>query len=216
MVTFGVAGAGVWFLQNERAELKKKMEERDAERQNTSYGKPKIGGPFTLLDSETGKTVTDKDYHGKFTILYFGFTHCPDVCPDELEKMAKVITKIDQFADVGQHVEPIFISVDPNRDTPEVVKKYIKEFHSRFHGLTGTQEQVDKVAKTFRIYISRGESTPGDDTDYLVDHSIFFFLMDPEGTFVDFFGRNATADEISLKVMQQVRQWHQHKQSGRL
>jgi protein SCO1 len=196
--------------------MKKIMEEREAERKDGSFGKPKIGGPFEMVDCESGKSVTNEDFKGKFTVLYFGFTHCPDVCPDELEKMSKVITKIDQFPDIGPHVVPIFISVDPGRDSPEVVKKYIKEFHPRFRGLTGSQEQVDAVAKTFRIYISRGESSPGDDNDYLVDHSIFFFLMDPEGTFLDFFGRNATSDDISVKIMQQVREWQKHKQAGRL
>ena len=86
-----------------------------------------MGGPFTLVDSETGQTVTDKDFHGKFTILYFGFTHCPDVCPDELEKMSKAITKLDRMGSaIGELVVPVFISVDPKRDTPEAVKTYIK------------------------------------------------------------------------------------------
>ena len=188
-----------------------------AERQNAQYGKPKVGGPFELVDSETGKTVTDADFQGKFMILYFGFTHCPDVCPDELEKMASAIQKVDAISGVGSMVTPVFITVDPQRDTAEAVKTYIKEFHPRFVGLTGSQEQVDRVAKAYRVYVSKGDmGVNGSEDDYLVDHSIFFFFMDPEGTFHDFFGRNSTADDIADKIVKAVREWKKDRESGRL
>jgi protein SCO1/2 len=137
-------------------------------------------------------------------VMYFGFTHCPDVCPDELEKMSVAISKLDKLG-VGNMVVPIFVSVDPGRDTPEVVKKYIKEFHPRFVGLTGDDEEVKKVAKLFRIYISKSDVDK--DGDYLVDHSIFFFLMDPENGFKDYYGRNATADDIVSGIRKHVEQW---------
>ena len=139
------------------------------------------------------------------------------VCPDELEKMSKAIRKVDALPGVGDQVTPVFISVDPGRDTPEAVRKYIKEFHPRFVGLTGSEEQVQQAAKAYRIYISRSTPTPGaDDQDYLVDHSIFFFLVDPDGHFQDFFGRNATADEIAEHLTKSVRQWTKDKRAGRL
>lgn len=185
-----------------------------AERQNATYGKPQVGGPFELTDAETGASVTDKTYHGKFMVIYFGFTNCPDVCPDELEKMSKAITMLDALPGVGEHIVPIFVSVDPKRDTPEVVKQYIKEFHPRFVGLTGTDEQVANVSKAYRIYISRGEESSED--DYLVDHSIFFFLMDPDGGFMDFFGRNSTADDIATMCTKSIRTWLKDKSAGRV
>lgn len=149
-------------------------------------------------------------------ILYFGFTHCPDVCPDELEKMSRVIKKIDTLEDVGADVEPIFITVDPHRDNPKVVREYIKEFHPRFRGLTGTEDEISKIAKKYRIYISKGDVSPNDEEDYLVDHSIFFFLMDPNNKFLDFFGRNLDADEIAKKIIDHVRRWKKDKDSGRI
>jgi protein SCO1/2 len=127
-------------------------------------------------------------------------------------------------------VEPIFISVDPKRDTPEVVKNYIKgkcsfshtlfntvaEFHPRFKGLTGSEEQVREAAKAYRIYISRGDAINGDENDYLVDHSIFFLFVNPDGDFSDFFGRTATAEDIVDKVAKSVRAWKQQKAAGRV
>jgi protein SCO1/2 len=184
-----------------------------AETQDVTYGKPAIGGPFRLTDCETGKEVTEQDFLGKFAVIYFGFTHCPDVCPDELEKMSKAISKMDLMPGVGAMVTPIFISVDPKRDTPEAVKTYIKEFHPRFRGLTGTDEQIRQAAKAYRVYYAIGES---DGEDYLVDHSIFFFLMDPEGTFLDFYGRQSTAEDIVDKVSKHVRKWDQDKKAGRV
>lgn len=150
------------------------------------------------------------------TILLSSSHDSRTVCPDELEKMSKAITKVDALPGIGEHVTPVFISVDPARDTPEAVKKYIKEFHPRFVGLTGTDEQVQQAAKAYRIYISRSIPAGDNDQDYLVDHSIFFFLMDPQGNFMDFFGRNATADEIAQHITKTVRTWLKDQQSGRL
>lgn len=203
----------MYYLSREKQELNERMKRREAETQNATYGKPAIGGPFQLMNAEDGKPVTEKDLKGKFSIIYFGFTHCPDVCPDELEKMSKAITKMDLLKGVGEMVTPVFISVDSKRDTPEAVKTYIKEFHPRFMGLTGDEEQVKNAAKAYRVYYAIGET---DGEDYLVDHSIFFFLMDPEGEFVDFYGRNSTADEIVEKVSKHVRQWQQDRKSGRI
>lgn len=203
-MTFGFAAGGLYYLDYEKNRTAAERKEREAKLQRAQYGKPDVGGPFKLIDADTGKVVTEKDYAGKFMVMYFGFTHCPDVCPDELEKMSVAISKLDKLG-VGNMVVPIFVSVDPGRDTPEVVKKYIKEFHPRFVGLTGDDEEVKKVAKLFRIYISKSDVDK--DGDYLVDHSIFFFLMDPENGFKDYYGRNATADDIVSGIRKHVEQW---------
>lgn len=195
-----------------------------------SYGKVQVGGPFEMIECKSGRVVTDKDFHGKFMLIYFGFTHCPDICPDELEKLSSAIAKVDSVSlsddgtiatskdkeTVGSMVTPVFLSIDPGRDTPEVVTEYLKDFSPRFVGLTGTDEQVQKAAKAYRIYISRGEAYGGDANDYLVDHSIFFFLMSPTGEFVDYFGRNATADDVAVKLVQHVKEYSLDKQAGRI
>ncbi|KAI3629746.1 hypothetical protein MIR68_011181 [Amoeboaphelidium protococcarum] len=233
-VTFAIASAGLYYLQQEKNALMKQKAQREAEKRGIQHGQVKVGGPFSLIDAKSGKAVTEKDFQGKFMLMYFGFTNCPDVCPDELEKMARAIEKVDSVSlagsqiqkktegtqSVGDMIAPIFISVDPKRDTPEVVKKYLEEFSPRFVGLTGEDTEIDKVAKSYRIYVSKGDPIPnpngkGED-DYLVDHSIFFFLMDPNGAFVDFYGRNATADEIADKLVKRVREWKLHKDSNRL
>ncbi|KAI0243622.1 Cu-binding protein, partial [Massospora cicadina] len=166
-----------------------------------SIGKPLIGGNFALVD-QNGNPFTQADLLDKFSIIYFGFTHCPDVCPDELDKMTEVIQKLDLdnrlVAKAGQ-LQPVFITCDPQRDSPEVVKKYLEDFHPRFIGLTGPIEAVAKACKAYRVYFSRPPKVaPGE--DYLVDHSIFFYLMDPRGEFVDCFGKDRTAEEAAVKI----------------
>ena len=207
MITFGIAAAGILYMKQEKAIIDERRRDKEQQMQRAAYGKPNVGGPFSLVDCDTGKQVTDTDFHGKFMVIYFGFTNCPDVCPDELEKMSKVIAKLDKFQGIGTMLEPVFISVDPGRDTPALVKQYIKEFHPRFRGLTGTEEQVREAAKQYRIYVSKGDPSGEDGTDYLVDHSIFFFLMDPEGGLADFYGRTASVEEITDSIMKHIRKW---------
>ena len=113
---------------------------------------------------------------GEFALLYFGFTFCPDICPEELEKIAEAMDLVE--ARTGVKVQPVFISVDPERDTPAKIKEYVAEFHPRMIGLTGGMEAVKQVSKKYRVYFSKtGESS----TDYLVDHSIIHYFIDPAG-----------------------------------
>jgi len=136
-----------------------------------SVGTPAIGGPFKLLNHE-GKPVTEKDFLGKWTLLYFGFTHCPDICPDELQKMAAAIDKIKEKA--KSDIVPVFITVDPERDTVEQVRDYVKEFHPDLVGLTGTTDEIRKVARAYRVYYMKTEE---EGSDYLVDHSIVMYVI---------------------------------------
>ncbi len=150
-----------------------------------------IGGPFTLVD-ENGKTVTDQDFRGKWLLVYFGYTYCPDVCPTSLARNGGAI---DLLGDKGEQVVPVLITVDPQRDTPEKLKDYVHSFHPRMVGLTGTPDQIAQVAKEYRVFYLKPPQ--GDDRDYLVDHSSLSYLIRPDGRFVQHFSYRASPQELA-------------------
>jgi protein SCO1/2 len=152
-----------------------------------------IGGPFTLVD-QTGRTVTDADVITQPTLVYFGYSFCPDICPFDLARNAEAV---DILEEGGIEATPVFISVDPKRDTPEHLAEYAENLHPRLVALSGTPEQVKAAADAYKVYFSIQD---GDPESYLVDHSTFTYLMLPKIGFVDFFKREATADEIADKV----------------
>jgi protein SCO1/2 len=178
------------------------------QRSQQVVGKAAVGGPFSLIDTEN-KPFTHENLLGKFNILYFGFTHCPDICPDELEKLAEAVDLIEQQSKV--QVQPVFISIDPARDTPKKVKAYVKEFHPRLIGLTGSEEAVKAASKAYRVYFHK---TGEDAQDYLVDHSIIMYLIDPAGEFVTFYGKNFTAQQLADSISQHISNWEQQGQAG--
>ena len=147
-----------------------------------SSGEVLIGGPFNLVDS-TGATVTEKSFEGKYTLVFFGFTHCPDICPTAL-LVAK--NALDSLRKKGEWVVPIFITIDPERDTPDVVGRYVKNFGSRFVGLTGTQEQIKKAADAYKVFYQRVDDE-NSGLGYVMDHSGFIYLMGPDGKYVAHF-----------------------------
>ncbi len=136
-----------------------------------------VGGPFTLTDTH-GATVTDATFRGRWMLVYFGYTYCPDVCPTELQTIAGALDKLGPLA---SRVTPLFITVDPERDTPAAMADYVKLFDDRIVGLTGTPEQIAAVARAYRVYYAK--ATSKDSTTYLMDHSSFMYLMGPDGTF---------------------------------
>ncbi len=152
-----------------------------------------IGGPFTLTDQD-GKTVTDADYRGKYLLIYFGYTYCPDVCPTELGTMARAMDLLGRQAD---KVQPMFISVDPERDTVAHLKDYVGLFHPNLVGLTGTPEQVKAAAKAYRVYYAKAPQEGGKPGDYLMDHSSFLYLMGPDGRFLGVYPAGTTADRVA-------------------
>ncbi|PHT37465.1 Protein SCO1 -like protein 1, mitochondrial [Capsicum baccatum] len=170
-------------------------------KEGPSVGKAAIGGPFNLID-HNGKSVTEKDFFGKWTVVYFGFTHCPDICPEELQKLAAAVDKIKEKS--GIQIVPVFISVDPERDTVEQVGEYVKEFHPNLIGLTGSPEEIKKTARAYRVYYMKTEE---EGSDYLVDHSIVMYLMDPKMDFVKFFGKNNDVDMLADGIIKEIKQY---------
>ena len=156
-------------------------------------GGTSIGGPFELVNGK-GETVTDKDVITEPTMIYFGYTICPDVCPLDTARNAEAT---DFLAEGGQSMTPVFISIDPNRDTPEVVGDYAFNMHEKMIGLTGSALQVKAASQAYRTYY---KAHPGDDEYYLVDHSTFSYLVLPEYGFVEFFRRDVTAEDMAKTV----------------
>lgn len=156
----------------------------------------KLGGPFSLTD-ENGKAVTQAAFAGKYTLVYFGYSFCPDICPTGLQTMAEAL---DQAGDKAENVVPVFISVDPDRDTPDQLKEYTALFHERMEGLTGTKLQIDDLVKKFRVHYQIRKDI--DPENYPVDHSSFFYLMDDQWNLVAVFRHNATAAQIANVLKQ--------------
>jgi protein SCO1/2 len=158
-------------------------------------GESSIGGPFSLVNGE-GKPVTDRDFRGRYMLVYFGYTTCPDVCPTTLNEVADAMEKLGPRA---ERVQPIFISVDPQRDTPAVVKQYVAGFSPRLIGLTGTPDEVAKVAKAYRVYYAVHRTGTSPD-EYTVDHSSVLYLMSPTGAFVAPIRADEAGDKMAADV----------------
>ena len=159
-------------------------------------GTSQIGGPFTLVD-ETGKTVTDEDVIDKPSLLYFGYSFCPDVCPLDNARNAEAIEILE---DRGKMVKPVFISVDPERDTPELLDDFTANLHPRMLGLTGSPEQVKAASQAYRTYYKKNEPEEGDEDYYLIDHSTFSYLVFPEEGFIEFFKRDLTPAQMADRI----------------
>ncbi len=153
-----------------------------------------IGGPFTLVDGATGKTVTEKEVIDRATLVYFGYTFCPDVCPLDMTRNAEAL---DILEEQGHDVRLVFITVDPARDDQRAVADFAQNHHPEAIGLTGTPEQIKAAANAYRVYYKLGDTS---DEYYIVDHSVFTYLMLPGTGFAEFYKREASADEVAKSV----------------
>lgn len=162
---------------------------------SVSTGKALVGGPFSLVDA-TGKTITDKDFRGRHMLVFFGYTFCPDVCPSGLQVISAAL---DQLGPEADKITPLFISIDPARDTPVKMGEYVKSFHPRWIGLTGSPDQVAAAIKAYRVYAKK---VPDDrnPSDYTMDHSSVVYLMGPTGELVTFAAEIAKPDVLAAQL----------------
>ncbi len=158
---------------------------------STGSGVALVGGPFTMVNHK-GITVTDKDFRGKPMLLFFGFTFCPDICPTELQVMTAAIADLGE---AGKDIQPILVSIDPARDTPEVLANYVSNFGDNVVGLTGSADQVAAMAQAYRVFFAKQEN-PKDPANYLMDHSSIIYLMGADGKFLKHF--SYTTDSKAL------------------
>lgn len=159
-----------------------------------------IGGPFKLVDQDT-RPVTEQTYRGKYMLVYFGFTFCPDVCPTTLNHVADAL---DRLGDKADKLVPILITVDPKRDTPEAMKQYVAAFTPRMVGLTGTPEQAAAAARAYRVYFKESRTGPGPN-DYTMDHSSILYLMGPDGAFIAPLRAEASGEQIAADLARHVK-----------
>jgi protein SCO1/2 len=166
-------------------------DERSAARlmDDLMWNRGQIGGPFALVD-HTGRPRTDQDFRGKLLLIYFGYSYCPDVCPTDLQQIALAV---DMLGSAASEVQPLFITVDPERDTAAHLADYVPLFHPRLIGLTGSAEQIRQVALAYKVYYAR---FPPDSPDYVVDHSSFIYLVDETGKYAGFFPPGTSADRM--------------------
>jgi len=161
-----------------------------------NVAKVQIGGPFTLTD-HTGKQVTDADFHGKFMLMFFGYTYCPDICPTTL---TDITDAMNLLGEQQEEVVPVFVTVDPERDTVEHLGEYVTFFHPRMVGLTGTLMQISEVATAYKIYYRKGTLPEDDPEGYLVDHSSIAYLIDRNGDFVTHFSHGTTPEQMAQRI----------------
>jgi cytochrome oxidase Cu insertion factor (SCO1/SenC/PrrC family) len=168
------------------------------------WSREPIGGPFRLVD-HTGMTRTDADFRGKLLLIYFGFTYCSDACPIDLQSIGQALDRLGPLADA---VQPLFITIEPQTDTPEQLESYVGQFHPRLIGLTGDPREIRKVARAYKVYAAK--SVPGERDDPSVDHSSLVFLVDAGGKYIGYFPPGTPADRMVEVIRQQLTGLAQH------
>jgi cytochrome oxidase Cu insertion factor (SCO1/SenC/PrrC family) len=162
------------------------------------WGRTPVGGPLDLVD-QTGRKRTDADFRGKLVLLYFGYTYCPDVCPTDLMAIAAAV---DQLGPAGDEVQPLFVTVDPERDTVEQLAGYVGAFHPRLIGLTGAPEQIRELALAYKAYYAKVPAA--DAADYAIDHTGFIYLVGRDGKYLGFFPPGTSPDRLVEIVRQHL------------
>ena len=167
---------------------------KNPEMQASNVAGMQVGGPFTLTDHR-GQKFTEQDLRGRYALIYFGFTFCPAICPTELQKMTVALNQVGPLAD---KIQPVFITIDPERDTQAVMASYVAQFYPALTGLTGTPEDIANVLKAYKIY-ARKVHDPAMN-DYTMDHSSYIYFLDPEGGLIGIYGTNSKPSEIAAAI----------------
>lgn len=162
------------------------------------WAREPVGGPFALID-HTGTARTEQDFRGKLLLVYFGFTYCPDVCPADLQNIGLAL---DQLGTAGGRVQPLFVTLDPERDTPAHLADYVPAFHPRLIGLTGDDAAIRAAADAYKVYYAKVTNEGGN--DYTLDHTAFIYLMGPDGKYLGFFPPGTGAERIAEMLRQQI------------
>lgn len=167
-------------------------------RGNMTTGKALVGGPFELT-THNGKRVRDSEYRGKLMLVYFGFTYCPDICPAGLQLISAAL---DEVGSDSRKIAPLFVTIDPERDTPEQLKTYLSSFHPSITGLTGSSQDISAAAKAYRVYYRKVEDPAL--SDYTMDHTSFIYLMDAQGNFITHFTHAVTPDKLAARLKEEI------------
>lgn len=160
-----------------------------------------IGGEFELINLD-GKLENSAKYIGKYRLVYFGFTYCPDICPTALNLMSQIIDNLDKY---GVEIVPIFVTIDPNRDSIAVLKPYLMHFNKKIIGYTGTDEQIRKVANQFKVYYAKVPRHDAPAEDYLLDHSSFLYFLDIHGNFIKHFPSSSSPNIVANEIMREIK-----------
>ena len=167
---------------------------------------PRVGGEFTALDQDAA-LITQDIFQDHYSLVYFGFTYCPAICPTELQKMTAALQKLEKHApDKAKQLQPFFVSIDPERDTPETVKSYISLFHPKFSGITGNPEQIAHLKKLYHVFAEKvwDEEAGKNSDDYTMDHSSYIYLLNPEGRLLAIYRMKDDADKIFKDLEQKI------------
>ena len=162
----------------------------------------RIGGPFALTD-QNGQAVTERSFAGKYRIMYFGYTFCPDVCPTDVQAISAAVKKLEASDPaIAAKIVPVFVTVDPARDTPAVLKQFVSAVHPRMVGLTGSPQAIDRIKTEYAVYSSKGDASPGG--GYLVNHSRQAYLMDPDGKPIALLPQEQGPDAVATEIKRWV------------
>ena len=198
-VVLAATAAGAWVYQREDLPPAGSREGAARMMSDLMSGKGPVGAPFTLTD-QGGVRRNLSDFRGKLVLLYFGFTYCPDVCPTDLMAMGNLIRSLGP---AGDQVQPVFVTLDPARDRPEMLRAYVASFHPRFVALTGAEDEIRRVATSYKVYFEKVKP-PGAST-YFIDHTAYVFLLDREGRFVSLFPPGTPQERMAVMVREQLK-----------
>jgi len=209
LIIFTIGNLLLWYVQICYGLYRNSQAKKENQEQVRSYGELSVGGPFELEDT-AGNVVSTETLKGNWALLYFGFTYCPDICPEQMEMMASVVDIATEEHDID--VVPLMITIDLERDTPEVLAEYVAEYSPKIIGLRGTEQQIDDVCNHYRCYRSKGQAYD-DPHDYILDHTVTQYIINPEGKTVGYFMSNRTLEERVPIFLDHVKKYNENKKA---